>query len=46
MTVRGLENNASPKAVLSGDDFQFSFQPVLPQCHFELYFAKLRAAAY
>ena len=27
MTVRGLENNASPKAVLSGDDFQFCFQP-------------------
>ena len=46
MTVRGLENNASPKAVLSGDDFQFCFQPVLPQCHFEFCFAKLRAAAY
>ena len=46
MTVRGLENNASPKAVISGDDFQLCFQPVLPQCRVELVFAKLRAAAY
>ena len=46
MTAHGLENKASPKAVISGDDFQFCFQPVLPQCHFELVFAKLRAAAY
>ena len=37
MTERGLENNASPKAVISGDDFQLCFQPVLPQCCFELF---------
>ncbi len=32
-TAHGFENNASPKAVISGDDFHPCFQPVLPQCH-------------
>ena len=32
-TACWFENNASPKAVISGDDFQPCFQQVLPQCH-------------
>ena len=36
-TARWLENNASPKAVISGDDFQQCFQPVSPQFHLSFF---------